>query len=146
MGLVSPLGNTVDEYWSSLLNGKCGIGPITRFDVTDYPTRIAAEVKGFDPSSVIDKKEARPLDLAEQFAVCATEYALRDAGLDESGRANLDLDRCGVVIGSGIGGVGSSGVHVGSASVAGLPSFAASRIAVTGRQKLSWNLVSQLPT
>jgi 3-oxoacyl-[acyl-carrier-protein] synthase II len=107
MGVVTPLGNTIDEYWSALLDGRCGIGPITRFDVTEYPTRIAAEVKNFDPSSVIEKKEARRLDLTEQFAVCATDSALRDAGLDAAALATIDLDRCGVVIGSGIGGVGT---------------------------------------
>ncbi len=107
LGVITPLGNTVDEYWSSLLAGKCGIGPITRFDVSAYPTRIAAEVKGFDPSAVIDKKEARRLDLTEQFAVCAADAALRDAGLDAKALESVDLDQCGVVIGSGIGGVGT---------------------------------------
>jgi beta-ketoacyl-acyl-carrier-protein synthase II len=107
LGVISPLGNSVDEYWNALLSGKCGIGPITRFDVKDYPTRIAAEVKGFDSSAIIDKKEARRLDLTEQYAICAADAALRNAGLDSANLASLDLDRCGVVIGSGIGGVGT---------------------------------------
>lgn len=107
LGVVSPLGNSVDTLWSALLDGKCGIGAITRFDVSAYPTRIAAEVKGFDPAAVIDKKEVRRLDLSEQYAICASEYALRDASLDSVGLAEVDLDRCGVVIGSGIGGVGT---------------------------------------
>lgn len=107
LGVITPLGNSVDEFWSALLDGKCGIGAITRFDVSAYPTRIAAEVKSFDPTVIIDKKEARRLDLSEQYAVCATEYALLDAGLDAAGLASVDLDRCGVVIGSGIGGVGT---------------------------------------
>ncbi len=107
LGVITPLGNTVDEYWNALLSGKCGIGTITRFDVKDYPTRIAAEVKGFDASAVIDKKEARRLDLTEQYAICAADSALRNAGFDPANLTSLDLDRCGVVIGSGIGGVGT---------------------------------------
>jgi len=102
MGVVTPLGNSVEEYWSALLAGKSGVATITRFDVSDYPTKIAAEVKGFDSSSVIDKKEARRMDPSEQYAMVASAQAVKDAGLDLDA---LDLDRCGVVIGSGIGGI-----------------------------------------
>lgn len=102
MGLVCPLGNTLDEFWGSLLEGKSGVGLISRFDTSAYPTRIAAEVKDFDPSVYMDKKEARRMDLSEQYAMAATEQAVKDSGID---LGSIDLDRCGVVIGSGIGGI-----------------------------------------
>jgi 3-oxoacyl-[acyl-carrier-protein] synthase II len=102
MGVVSPLGHTVDELWQSLLDGKSGVGLITRFDTTDYPTRIAAEVTDFDPGDAVDKKEVRRMDLAELYAMYATDRAVHDGGLDLDG---MDMDRCGVVIGSGIGGI-----------------------------------------
>jgi len=104
LGVVTPLGNSVDSYWSALLAGHCGIGAITRFDASDYPTKIAAEVKGFDPSGVIEKKEVRRMDLFEQYALVASDQAIKDAGLN---LASIDLDRCGVVLGSGIGGIGT---------------------------------------
>jgi 3-oxoacyl-[acyl-carrier-protein] synthase II len=102
MGVVTPLGNSIEEFWSALLAGKSGVATITRFDVSDYPTKIAGEVKGFDPSGVIDKKDARRMDPSEQYAMVASAQAVKDAGLDIG---SLDLDRCGVVIGSGIGGI-----------------------------------------
>ena len=78
------------------------VGLITRFDTTDYPTRIAAEVTDFDPGDAVDKKEVRRMDLAELYAMYATDRAVHDGGLDLDG---MDMDRCGVVIGSGIGGI-----------------------------------------
>ncbi len=102
MGVVSPLGNSVDQFWEALLSGKSGVGPVTRFDVSDYPTKIAGEVKDFDGTTCIDKKELRRMDLAEQYAMVASDQALKDSGLDLQ---SIDLDRCGVVIGSGIGGI-----------------------------------------
>jgi 3-oxoacyl-[acyl-carrier-protein] synthase II len=102
LGVVTPLGCTVDDFWSGLLAGKSGVGLVTRFNTDDYPTKIAGEVSGFDPSSFIDKKELRRMDLAEQYSLVASEMAVRDAGFDLT---TLDLDRCGVVIGSGIGGI-----------------------------------------
>jgi 3-oxoacyl-[acyl-carrier-protein] synthase II len=102
MGTVSPLGQKVDDLWQGLLDGKSGVGPITRFDVSDYPTRIAAEVTDFDPGDAVDKKEARRMDLAELYAIYATDQAVKDSGLDLDG---IDKDQCGVVIGSGIGGI-----------------------------------------
>ncbi len=102
LGALTPLGNNVDELWDALLAGKSGIARVTRFNIDDYPTQIAGEIKRFDPSSVIEKKELRRMDLAEQYAIVASDMALKDAGLDP---ASLDLDRCGVVIGSGIGGI-----------------------------------------
>lgn len=102
LGAVTPLGNTVEATWQALLDGKSGVGPVTRFDVSDYTTKIAAEVKGFDPNGIIEKKEARRMDLAEQYAIVASDMAIKNSGLD---LGSLDLDRCGVVIGSGIGGI-----------------------------------------
>ncbi|UCG61896.1 MAG: beta-ketoacyl-ACP synthase II [Candidatus Zixiibacteriota bacterium] len=102
MGQVSPLGGTLDEFWNALLEGKSGIGTLTRFDASAYPTRIVGEVKDFDPSRYMDKKDARRMDLSEQYAMASTEQAIQDAGLDVK---SIDLDRCGVVIGSGIGGI-----------------------------------------
>lgn len=102
LGVLSPVGNTVDAFWQAVLDGTSGVGPITRFDTSDYTTRIAAEVKEFDPSPYLDKKELRRLDLSEQYAIVASELAMTDAGLK---RDAIDPDRCGVVIGSGIGGI-----------------------------------------
>ena len=99
---MSPVGNTLDEYWKALLDGKSGAGPITRLDVTDYPVKIAAEVKNFDPTQYIDKKEVRRMDLSEQYALAASSEAIQHSGLDVNA---IDPDRCGVVIGSGIGGI-----------------------------------------
>ena len=102
LGALTPIGNTADEFWSSLLQGRSGIGPITRFDTTDFPTRIAGEVRGFDPLNFVDKKEARRLDPYLQYAVAASVLAVRDAALET---AKIDATRFGVLIGSGIGGI-----------------------------------------
>lgn len=102
LGVITPLGPNVDETWQSLLAGRSGVGAVTRFDTSEYTTRIAAEVKDFDPGDIIAKKERRRMDLAEQYAVVATAQALEDSGLDIE---KIDKARCGVIIGSGIGGI-----------------------------------------
>ncbi|MBU0984676.1 MAG: beta-ketoacyl-ACP synthase II, partial [candidate division Zixibacteria bacterium] len=102
MGVVTPLGNTLDEYWQALLDGKSGVGLVTRFDVTDYPTKIAGEVKDFDPLQYFDRKEVKRADRSQQYAMAAATDAVKDSGLDLEA---IDLDRAGVVIGSGIGGI-----------------------------------------
>ncbi|HTG33499.1 MAG TPA: beta-ketoacyl-ACP synthase II [Thermoanaerobaculia bacterium] len=102
VGLVSPLGVGTAENWSALLAGKSGIGPITRFDTTEYPSRIAGEVKGFNPLDYVDKKEVKKSDTFIHFALAAARFALEDSGL-RIGEENAD--RVGVVIGSGIGGL-----------------------------------------
>jgi 3-oxoacyl-[acyl-carrier-protein] synthase II len=102
LGALTPLGNTTEEFWAALQQGKSGIGPITRFDATEYPTRIAGEVRGFDPLAFVDKKEARRLDPYLQYAIAAAVMAVEDAGLDVS---TVDRDRFGVLVGSGIGGI-----------------------------------------
>lgn len=102
MGVISPLGCTVDGCWQALLAGKSGVGPVTRFDTADYPTKIAAEVSGFDPLNYLDRKELKRSDPSQQYAIAASEEALKDSGLDLE---KVDKDRVGVVIGSGIGGI-----------------------------------------
>lgn len=102
MGIITPLGHDLETFWQNLLHGKSGVELVTRFDVSEYPTKIAAEVREFNPEEYLDKKELRRIDLAEQYALCAAEKALRHAGLDPK---TVDPDRCGVVIGSGIGGI-----------------------------------------
>ncbi len=102
VGLVSPVGIGTAETWNALLAGRSGIGPITRFDTTDYPSRIAGEVKGFDPLAFFDKKEVKKSDTFIHYAVAAAQFALEDSGLviDEA-----NAERVGVNIGSGIGGL-----------------------------------------
>jgi 3-oxoacyl-[acyl-carrier-protein] synthase II len=102
VGLVSPLGVGTAVNWRALLAGESGIGPITRFDTTEYPSRIAGEVKGFNPLDYVDKKEVKKSDTFIHFALAASKFALEDSGLKiDDGNA----DRVGVVIGSGIGGL-----------------------------------------
>lgn len=102
MGVVTPVGNSVDEFWAALLEGRSGVGPVTSFDVSEYPTRIAAQVKDFDPLKFYDRKELKRSDKAQQFAIAATHEAMADSGLDVE---KVDKERVGVVIGSGIGGI-----------------------------------------
>jgi len=102
LGCLSPLGNDVSTTWAHLVAGRSGIGPITQFDATEYETRIAGEVKDFDPAKFMDRKEARRSDRFVQFAVAATHEAIADAELDLQ---NEDPERVGVIVGSAIGGI-----------------------------------------
>jgi 3-oxoacyl-[acyl-carrier-protein] synthase II len=102
LGLVTPVGNTTEETWTNLLDGKSGAGPITKFDPSRFQVRFACEVKGFDPLQYIDKKEARRYDLFAQFAMACAHQAITQAGLE--GRFP-NPERTGVIIGSGIGGM-----------------------------------------
>ncbi len=102
MGAVTPLGLTVEEYWNNIIAGKSGIDKITLFDVSAYDTKIAAEVKGFDPNNYIDKKTSKRMDRFTQFAMSAAEMAVSDSGLKFE---NENCNRIGVVFGSGIGGM-----------------------------------------
>lgn len=104
MGIVSPLGCSLDEYRTGLYSGKSGVAKTTRFDVTDYSSRIAAEVKNFEAAKFLEKKELRRVDLSEQYAIAASQMAIDHSGLDVE---KVNLDRVGVVIGSGIGGIGT---------------------------------------
>ncbi|MFP4638340.1 MAG: beta-ketoacyl-ACP synthase II [Spirochaetaceae bacterium] len=101
LGAISPIGNSIDEVWRNACEGNSGIGPITRFDTSDYPTKIAAEVKDFDPGDYMDRKEARKMDLFSQFGAAASLLALEDAGLDTAG---IEPERLAVIMGVGIGG------------------------------------------
>jgi 3-oxoacyl-[acyl-carrier-protein] synthase II len=104
IGIVSPLGIGRAKNWEALLEGKSGISAISRFDASSYPTRIAGEVRDFDPLDFIDRREVRKMDLFIQFAVAAAQLAVEDAGINP---ALLEGDRTGVYIGSGIGGISS---------------------------------------
>lgn len=102
MGAVTPLGNTVKEYWQNLVNGKLGIGKITKFDSEDTGVALAGEVKEFDPSSVLDRKEQKRMDLFSQYGLVAALEAWEMSGLTYD---SIDPKRFGVIVGSGIGGM-----------------------------------------
>ena len=102
MGCVTPLANNLEESWEAALAGRSGIGPITKFDASTFTSRIAGEVKNFDPTEYIDKKEIKRTDPFVQYAIAAAEMAVRDANLDLE---HVDRDQVGVLIGSGIGGL-----------------------------------------
>ena len=103
LGAVSPVGNDVESCWKSLLAGKSGIGPVTKFDATGYRCMIAGEVKGLDTEAIIGPKEAKRLDLFCHYAVVASDEALAQAGLTEA--KGIDETRAGVIVSSGIGGL-----------------------------------------
>ncbi|HEX8848469.1 MAG TPA: beta-ketoacyl-ACP synthase II [Gemmatimonadaceae bacterium] len=105
LGVVSPIGNDVATTWQSLLEGRSGGAPITKFDASRFPVRFACELKGFDPLQFMDRKEAKRADPYAQYAIAASVQAMRDAGLEGGGDA--DPFRVGVVVGSGIGGLSS---------------------------------------
>ena len=102
MGIVSPLGIGLENNWAAICQGRSGIGPITKFDTSEYPCKIAGEVKNFDPDAYIDKKDQKKMDIFIQFALAAGTMAIKQSGLviDES-----TADRVGVLVGSGLGGL-----------------------------------------
>jgi len=102
LGALTPIGNTLSEYWEGLLSGTSGAAPITYFDAEKFKTQFACEVKGFDPKDHMDRKEARKLDRFAQFAMASTAEAMEDSGLDLD---SIDKDRAGVIWGSGVGGL-----------------------------------------
>lgn len=104
IGTINPLGNNVDEFFQNLENGVSGSAEITRFDATNFKTRFACEVKGFNPSEYFDRKEARKLDLYSQFAIVAADQAVKDSGLNLE---TIDRNNAGVIWASGIGGLTS---------------------------------------
>ncbi len=106
LGALSCVGNDVDSFWENIVEGNCGLGPVTKFDVSDYKTRIAGELKDFDIKDYLTPKDAKRLDPFCQYAVVAANEALTNAGLNVDLReeADIDVERVGVVIGSGIGG------------------------------------------
>ena len=102
MGTINPLGNNVADAWKSVRENACGIGPITRFDTTDFPVKLAGEVKDFNPDDTIGKKEAKRMDRFSQLAVAAAVEAVEDSKISFE---NEDTSRCGVIVSSGIGGL-----------------------------------------
>jgi 3-oxoacyl-[acyl-carrier-protein] synthase II len=102
IGAITPLGNSTTEYWNNLRNGVSGCDMIKNFDASKFKTRFACEIKNFDPTNFLDKKEARKLDRFTQTAVVASDQAVQDAGIDQN---NVNADRVGVVFASGIGGL-----------------------------------------
>ena len=102
MGIVSPVGSTVETAWANVLAGKSGIGPITRFDVSAFPCRFGGAVQGFDLEQYLPAKEARRMDEFMHYGIAAGVQAMADSGLDLE---KIDLDRAGVITGSGIGGL-----------------------------------------
>ena len=107
-GALSCVGNNVADFWDSLVNGRCGLGPVTRFDVSSYRTRIAGEIKNFDITQVMSFKDAKRMDLFCQYAVAAAAEAMSSAGLPadlRSEESTVDSTRVGVIVSSGIGGI-----------------------------------------
>jgi 3-oxoacyl-[acyl-carrier-protein] synthase II len=102
IGTLTPLGNNLNDYWNGLINGVPGADFITLFDAAKFKTRFACEVKGFDPTQFMDRKEARKLDRFAQLAIVASDMAVADAGISKD---NVDIDRVGVIFASGIGGL-----------------------------------------
>jgi 3-oxoacyl-[acyl-carrier-protein] synthase II len=102
MGAITPLGNTFNDYWNGLLNGISGAANITLFDASKFKTKFACEIKGFDPLTFLDRKEARKVDRFTQIALGASDEAVKDAGITKE---NVNNDRVGVVFASGIGGL-----------------------------------------
>ncbi|WP_026764144.1 beta-ketoacyl-ACP synthase II [Sediminibacterium salmoneum] len=102
IGTITPIGNNLEDYWQGLLNGISGAAPITLFDASKFKTRFACEIKGFDPTSFMEKKEARKLDRFAQLAIYASDMAVADAKISAE---NIDADRVGVIFASGIGGL-----------------------------------------
>jgi 3-oxoacyl-[acyl-carrier-protein] synthase II len=102
IGALTPLGKTLDEYWEGLTNGVSGADHIKQFDCSKFKTRFACEVKDFDPTTYLDKKEARKIDRFTQFALIVSDQAVKDAGISKD---NIDVDRVGVIFASGIGGL-----------------------------------------
>ncbi len=105
MGVVTSLGHDLDTFWNNLMAGKSGVSLVEAFDVSEYPTRIAASVKDFNPDDFVDRKESRKMDRFVQFAVASSALALKDANL--SIKDDMDPERAGVYVGSGIGGLGT---------------------------------------
>jgi 3-oxoacyl-[acyl-carrier-protein] synthase II len=102
IGALTPIGNNVETYWNNLINGVSGADMITQFDASKFKTRFACEIKGFDPTEFMDRKEARKLDRFAQIALVASDQAVLDAGITKD---NVDHDRVGVIFASGIGGL-----------------------------------------
>jgi 3-oxoacyl-[acyl-carrier-protein] synthase II len=104
LGVVSPIGNSTDEFWQGIQEGRNGVGPMTRIDPEQYASKVAGEIKDFDPGKYLDKKDARKMDIYSQFCVSAALEAMEDSGLKND---SLDPEKIGIIIGNGIGGIQS---------------------------------------
>jgi len=102
LGAITPIGNTVQDYWNGLLGGVSGADRITLFDASKFKTQFACEVKGFDPVAYLDRKEARKVDRFTQLAIVSSDEAIKNAGITKD---NVNPDRTGVIFSSGIGGL-----------------------------------------
>lgn len=110
LGAVTPLGNSISEFWDNIVNGASGAGPITRFDASAFKTKFACEVKDFDPSKYFDRKEARKLDIYAQYALASAAEALENSGVDLE---KIDKDEVGVIFAAGIGGISTFEQEIG---------------------------------
>src|SRR5262249_37874298 len=102
MGTLNPLGNSVNDYWNGLINGVSGCDFITQFDAAKFKTRFACEIKNFEPTNFLEKKESRKIDRFTQTALVASDQAVKDAGITT---ATVNFDRVGVIFASGMGGL-----------------------------------------
>lgn len=107
LGAITPLGNTVEQFWQQILAGKSGIGPITKFDSSKFKTQFAGEVKGFNPEEYLEKKEIKKYDLFTQYAIGSSDQAIKDAGLDFTTMNDDQLAEVGVIWATGNGGIGT---------------------------------------
>lgn len=107
LGAITPLGNSVSEFWENIVAGKSGAGPLTKFDASKFKTRFGCEVKNFDPTEYIDKKEVKKYDLFSQYAIAASDQAIKDAGLDFAAMPEEQRYEVGVIWASGNGGIGT---------------------------------------
>lgn len=105
MGAITPLGNSVNEFWENIIAGKNGVGPITKFDTSKFKTHFACEVKNFNPEAYVDKKELKKYDLYTQYAIAAADQAIEDAGFDFASMPEQDRYEVGVIWSSGNGGI-----------------------------------------
>ena len=102
LGALTPIGNSAKDFWEGIKEGKCGIDKITKFDTTTFKVKLAAELKDYDPENYFDKREAKRLDKFSQYAIVAAREAWQDSGLDKE---TENMERVGIIIGSGIGGI-----------------------------------------
>ena len=107
LGVVTPLGNSVNEFWQNIIHGKSGVGPITKFDASKFKTKFACEVKNFNPEEWIEKKELKKYDLFTQYAIAASDQAIKDAQLDFTKMSDSERNEIGVIWASGNGGIGT---------------------------------------
>ena len=111
LGAITPIGNNAEEFWNGIKAGQCGIDKITHFDTTNYKVKLAAEVKGYNPEEHFDRRNAKRLDLFSQYAIVAAREALNDSKLDKE---NENMERVGVILGSGIGGLNTMQADIGN--------------------------------